>query len=468
MNTSSLFRFRGFTLLELLVTLGILTVMVTVVMAVLVSAFRTVKTVEGRTDAHQRARSALNYIKNRLEESVSFHIGWKKMQRSVNRTDEDPQWDFCDWRGPDPLNLSPDDILDGYDLMYMPDPLGDPTRVIYIQDPHCWGDPDLEYTPFNPQTLQGFPDANLMVDNFFPETPDVAGRKKYRMGYKDMNGNGAFEAAEQYVRTLTLRMEAPFSAMYGQRTCSADSARVERQDVVLDFSFRPKTFWNDENLNGLIDGVNPADPVNSGELFTFDFVLWERRTRFFEDAVRDRDLNCDNSIITDPANAQYDERPRTIEIPITRDLLDVHFRLYDSQGQIIVPNTSGVTVSNIPGYPRSDPIGAGLFLDTYYYKLWNPSGQFWEWVGPNYTIFRNIPRKLEIQVFATSDEMMRIIRETQDSSFRPFQILRPHLNPTKVGALDYMGLTAYASLYTPGNLVMLSEVVDLGHFDHRL
>ncbi|MHA2609779.1 MAG: PilW family protein [bacterium JZ-2024 1] len=457
---------RGFTLIELLVTMGIITIIVTLVMAVVVSAFRTVKTVEGRTDAHQRARSALNYVKNRVAEAVSFHIGWQRMQRSVNRTDVDPQWNFCDWRGPDPLNLTPDGQVDFNDLRYQPDPVNDPTKIIFIADPHCWGDPDLEFTPFNPQTGAGFPDANLMGDDLNQQNRDTNNGRRYRMGYKDLNGNGSFEPVERFVRTLTLRMDAPFSTMLGQRTCPQGSSRVERQDIVLDFSFRPKTFWDDANLNGRIDGVNPANPLNSGELFTLDFVLYERRTRFFEDTVRNSDLNCDGVVNTDPASPNYDERMRTIEIPITRDLLDIHFHLYDSDGRIITPSTAPIEITNIPGYPRST-IGPGLFACTYYYKRWNPIQNAYEWVGPNYDVFCKTPVKLEIQVYATSDDMLKLIRETRDVYYRPYLNLLPSIDPKKIGALDYMGLTPYASLYTPGNLVVLSEVIDLSHMDHR-
>lgn len=473
----------GYTLVELMVTLGLIAIFLTLFMAVVSGTMKTLKTVEGRTDASQKAWVAMSYLKTQIAAANFYDAGpggtssWNltghnELGRSggtAPRADVDPDFALCD------TNLDGRIATDDYVDPLSPTPPG-PFQP--LMDPQCSGlDPDLELLGNLPAAVCPTalnlnpcpPDANINPNDRNPHFdptggPPGSGLNRYRMAWEDMNGNGGFDLWESHLRTLIFSTRSPTAAVYLQSSCPTnDASRVERDVVTIAHSWKDKTFWIDD-----LNSAANAGTVQPNELRTFDFVLYERRTRFYEDANRNLDLNCDGALQFDRTNPAYDERFRTIEIPIAQGIIDVWFRLLNADGNEILPCTnpdvnqgSGrceILTSVLPSYGHTDPIPLGLFYSNCYIKI---TGTWY----PRACSRLDEIRAVEITVIAGSNDTLTLLRKTRDQFGRILSNLT-NTDPRQVGAIDYLQVTPGLTkgFYTPGNLMILKDKVFLPGF----
>lgn len=495
----------GYTLVELLVVLALLGIFLTIFVAVVKITMNTVRTVEGRTDAGQKARVALAFIKSRLQEATSFEVGFQQLNLtgagSTPRADKSPYFGYLNISGPhtEPVSPAPhpplvrNDLLDTseisgawWDFMelnpnpWVPPPPGTIDWHMWYEPPQAYGDPDNDFQPYDPVQGTGYPDANWNLDDRNPaqDCPAPSGytnltacteplRPRYQTGYEDLDGSGILDRIwESYVRTLVFEIQPPFPPTLAEPVCLnvppriRRAAEVERDIITLAHTWKEKTFWYDENWNGIVEPQ---------ETRTYDFVLYERRTRYFKDPTINLDLNCDGVVVTDRTIDDYDERFRTIELPVVHGIIDVQFRFFDGDNHEVKPCTSldGAPSSNgwscyidptrFPSYTFPNPAfrPLGLFYRVHYCvnRAEDCSEDF---LG---TILGDI-RSVEITVVAGSDDTLNLMRRTRDVNGVILSNLT-NVDPKVVGAVDYLGATPYSNLYVPGNLVVLKERVYL-------
>jgi prepilin-type N-terminal cleavage/methylation domain-containing protein len=462
---------HGYTLAELLVALGILAIFMTLFLAVVSASFRTVQNVQTRSDAQQKARVALNYIRDRIAQASSFTPGVEIHGFYSNRSGITPSplapsstnATPCDFNSPVNWVTNPpqtpvfDGKIDFYDIGKR-----EQTPPFHImEDPLCLADPV-------PPALVTLPGGGTMSinenpDQRYPGTLRAPGvTTLYRTELEDLDGNATFSPIEEHLRTLVFETRSPSAASWGPSTCLAGTtgnigAKVDRQVVTLAHTWREKTFWQDDNRNGT---------AQSEELRTEDFVLYERKTRYFEDPTRNLDVNCDGSI------NDADEIARVSEVPLVSGIIDVFYQFLDSRGELLIPCTE-------IGIGGCDPPSAlnelanddfnGEFICYVRIQYFDPgTGQneinsdnvgVYFAGAPGWGACPNIDR-IRVTVVAGSDAAIRLLRKSMDANFVPFRVFTG-LEPRDIGALDYLGLSPYSEFYQKGSLVILQEELSL-------
>lgn len=457
---------RGYTLIELLVVLGILAIFLTLFLAVVSASFRTVNAVQSRSDAQQKARIALNYIRDRLAQASSFTPGIELHDFYRDRPASftpNPLVTACDlnnsinWTTQGAQSPAPDSRIDLFDTAkFERVPNNFPVRYI-MQDPLCLADP----VPPVSMTLPGvgLSSINENPDQKYPGTRGLNGvTRLYRTEWEDLDGNGQFTGIERYLRTLVFEVRSPSVPFWGPSTCLAGvtgnfGAKVDRQIVTLAHTWKEKTFWQDDNRDGV---------AQTGELRTEDFVLYERKTRYFLDPIRNQDVNCDGTI------NDADEVARVSEVPLVTGIIDVIFQLLDDRGDEITPCTGSCgPPGGLNELSGRDYNGEYIcYLRTEYF---NPTTGQREVNSDNLGVpfqgasnwgaCRNVDR-VRVTVVAGSDAAIRTLRKSMDGSFIPFRVFTG-LEPREIGALDYLGVSPYSQFYQKGSLVILQEEIRL-------
>jgi len=209
--------------------------------------------------------------------------------------------------------------------------------------------------------------------------------------------------------------------------------------------------------------------VEPQEIRTYDFVLYERRTRYFKDPTLNLDLNCDGVVETSRTADDYDERFRTLEVPVVHGIIDVQFRFFDWDNHEVKPCTR----------PDGPPTGNewSCYIDPTRFSSYTFPNPATRPLGLFYTVHYCVNRKddcrednvfsilsniksVEITVVAGSDDTLNLMRRTRDVNGVILSNLT-NVDPKLIGAVDYLGATPYSTLYTPGNLVVLKERVYL-------
>ncbi|MGH8104203.1 MAG: type II secretion system protein [bacterium] len=498
----------GYTLVELLVTMGLIAIFMTIFIAVVSGTMKTLRTVENRTDMTQKAWAAMSYLKARVSETNFFdtsadglstlhYVGHDQLGRSggtVPRADVDPDYPYCDI-APTPLDrriTGGTDLFTGNRTGDFLDPNGTVPgglQAQVLEDPQCYGlDPDLEFRGNAgalvcppPMLLNPCPpDSNINPDDrntHLIDTGAIAGFKRYRMDWEDLDASGNFltpgglvDQAESHLRTLIYSTRSPTAASYLESSCPSSTSRVERDVVTVAHTWKEKTFWIDDLGYG--PGIGRADygtnaPGAPNELRTFDFVLYERRTRFYEDANRNLDLDCNQQLNWVYTQPRYDERFRTLETPIASGIVDVQFKLLNADDNEILPCTNTDTAQStgtcnilrsiLPAYlVGRDPTPIGLFYTNCYLTIPSPGGTRY----PRACSRLGDIRAIEITVVAGSNDVLTLLRKSRDINGKIFGNLT-NLDPRQIGAVDYLGVTPQKILYNPGSLVTMKEKVYL-------
>jgi len=458
---------RAYTLAELLVALGILAIFLTLFLSVVSASFRTVRTVQSRTDAQQKARIAMNYIRDRLAQASSFTPGvelYDFYRYRPNTFIQSPFLTLCDlnsypnWATGGSTPPAPDNTIDLFDTAkFTRVPPSNIAIAHSMEDPLCLADP----VPPVQITLPGGTQMNINEnpDQNYPSSfrgPQANLTRLYRTELEDLDGNGAFTGIENYLRTLVFEVRSPSAALWGPSTCLAGAsgnrnAKVDREIVTLAHTWKEKKFWQDDNRDGA---------VQAQELRTEDFVLYERKTRYFEDPTRNADVNCDGTV------NDADEVARVAEVPLVSGIIDVFYQLLDDRGEQIMPCTGNCT----PPSGLNELSGrryTGEFMCYLSREYFDPGlGQRQtnsDNIGvpfsgaPGWGACRNIDR-IRVTVVTGSDEAIRLIRKSMDANFIPFKVFDT-ADPKELGALDYLGV--FSDLYQKGSLVILQEEVSL-------
>lgn len=496
-------RQRGFTLTETLVSVAIIMIVMTVLLAVLEATFRTLRIVGGETNAQERARLAMRYLTKAVEEATSFT---KVMHPDLMRDDTRAAYEAD-------LTVSGNCVPSSIPVSNAPFP----DRSLWRQDldgscllePGEVGvDPDLTFSATFSQGVAGapapcapdpyyaapgylaIPDGNLatvaaLADrNQNPDHP-VAGRSlleailqntaaepgwlsalgcgysPYQTAWEDLDGNGVFNGGdllEARLRTLVFSVMNPtYAAGEGTNVPgNADTViglggqreQVERRVVTLAHTWKEKSFLIPYSESMAL----ACDPEESNHLET-DFVLYQRVTRFYADPWINMDIDQDGST----GDATFvrdleDECLRTVETPLVTGIADVQFRLFAADGDEITPGS---------GY--LSPEGESL------------DGTFFWTTRDGDEPFTSLPavRRVEVAVWAASDDVLDVIRATRGPRPQPpvlpfvtglpFQVMQGE-SLGELGRVDFLGIVAGVSgrrMYNPANFIQLRETVDL-------
>ncbi|MCH7494437.1 type II secretion system protein [bacterium] len=494
---------RGFTLTETLVSVAIMMIVMTVLLAVLEATFRTLRIVAGETNAQERARLAMRYLTNAVGEAASFT---KVMHPDLMRDDSRAQYEAeLVANG----NCDPSNIPVAFAPM--------PNRTLWRQDldtscliePGEVGvDPDLTFSSTFSQGVAGvpapcapdpyyivpgawaIPDGNLATvaalsdRNQNPDHP-VAGRSlleailqdattepawlsavacgyaPYQTAWEDLDGDGVMFASdplEGRLRTLVFSVINPtYAAGEGtnvpanaddQLGMAGQREQVERRVVTIAHTWREKSFLIPYSESMAL----ACDPEESNHLET-DFVIYQRITRFYADPWVNMDIDQDGSTADLVFGRDLeDECLRTVETPLVTGIADLRFRLFTGDGSEIRPGNGYLS-------PQGESLDGTFFYAT--------RG------GDEPFTSLTFVRRVEITVLAASDHVLDVIRRTMGPrpmppvmpfvTGLPFQVM-PASSLQELGRVDFLGIVAGVSnrrLYNAANFIQLRETVDL-------
>ncbi|MBC8515528.1 hypothetical protein H8D30_06720 [bacterium] len=477
---------------EVLVSIAILMVVMTVLLAVLDATFRTLRIVGGETNAQERARLALAYTTQALDEATSLtDVMHPAMKRRGTRGDYEAELvsnGNCDdavevdpttapypngdwWRQDIDAScfIEPGEVVDpdltwsnAFSTGSFPTPGGCALQVGGILtepgQPQSGIPAALADSNQNPDQSQSgvfsqlIGDSDVTLPSWLSDV--TCGYQPYMTALEDQNGNGNYARAETDLRTIVFSVNTPvYTAQDGSHVPQSKDDfpglgdqrdQVETRIVTLAHTWREKGFLipYSENMS------DACDPEAYNHL-SGDFVLYQRITRFFNDPWIDRDIDQDG-VIDDPALGRdlEDECLRTVETPLVLGVADIRFKLYGGQGHAVLPCTGGCLTS-MQGAPLEG---------TFY---WSTDGTPTVPQGFPFTSLGSV-RKIEVSVWAASDDVLGVLRRTRDSNGLIFQIFQG--DSEALGRLDFMGILAQQGvpdLYNPSNFVQLRETVDM-------
>lgn len=494
---------RGFTLTEMLVSIAIILVVMTVLLAVLEATFRTLRIVSGETNAQERARLAMRYVTKAIEEANTFT---QVMHPDLLRPDTRAGYEAA-------LTAGGSCAASGTPVAAAPVPDArlwrqDIDASCLIEPGEVGTDPDLTFSETFTQgvgvvpglcsdafyrlaNVLAEPDANtatadsLADRNQNPDhptetssvlesllndgavslpawlSPDHCGYAPYQTALEDLNGDGAFSPGpiESRLRTLVFGTVAPVYAMGEGSHVPANPddviglgdqrEQVERRIVTLAHTWKEKVF-----LMPYSERMSLAcDPEENNHLVT-DFVLYQRITRLYSDPWVNTDIDQDGATGGALGRDVEDECLRTVETPLVTGVADVQFRLFDAEGDEINPG------DNSYFNPQGFPLGG-----TYYWTT-----------RASDEPFSSLPfvTRVEVSVWGASDDVIDVLRRTRGRpattpATLPFvtDVIFQNIqagDPQEVGRVDFLGIVQAASgrrLYNPANFIQLRETVDL-------